>query len=99
MESYGQLAISRPEDLCFGVAPKRVQTRCGLVIGGGIVYPELNFTLTAMELTAETFPRVRRHYEEIVSDALKRAAELDAPGVVLEFETLPPMTHQPDWVA
>lgn len=97
MQTYTELAISRPEDLCFGIAPKPVRTRRGLLIGGGTVYPELNFTLPAMELTTETFPRVRRHYEEIVSDALKRAAELDAPGVVLEFETLPPMTQQPDW--
>jgi methanol--5-hydroxybenzimidazolylcobamide Co-methyltransferase len=40
---------------------------------------------------------VRRHYEQIIEGALRRAAELAAPGVVIEFETLPPMTENPAW--
>lgn len=66
-------------------------------IGGGMVYPELNFTLPTMELTKETFPTVCNHYRMIVTEALKRAAVLESPGVVLEFETLPPMTYNPAW--
>lgn len=92
---FRHLAIPNADDLLFGTAPKPYATRHGLRIGGGIVYPELNFTLPPMEVTAATMPMVARQYREIVTDALRRAAELEAPGVVIEFETLPPMTATP----
>jgi methanol--5-hydroxybenzimidazolylcobamide Co-methyltransferase len=40
---------------------------------------------------------VYRNYEQIISGALRRAAELEAPGVVIGFDTLPPMTEHPQW--
>jgi|CZKI01.1.fsa_nt_gi methanol--5-hydroxybenzimidazolylcobamide Co-methyltransferase len=92
---YQNLAITNADDLLFGTAPKPLLTRQGLRLGGGLVYPELNFTLPAMEVTAATMPAVARHYQGIIKDALRRAAELEAPGVVIEFETLPPMTATP----
>lgn len=92
---YRHLAIPRADDLLFGTAPKPLTTRHGLRLGGGLVYPELNFTLPPMEVTAATMPVVTRHYHDIITDALRRAAELEAPGVVIEFETLPPMTATP----
>ena len=94
---YQSLAIDNPESLIFGSAPRPLATRSGMVIGGGQVYPELNFTLPAMEINAGTMPRVLEHYKEIIGGALKRAVELDAQGVVIEFETLPPMTEFPEW--
>ena len=78
---FTQLAIPQPEDLVFGTAPKPLTTRLGMVIGGGQVYPELNFTLPTMELTAQTMPEVRGHYRQIIEGALKRAVELEAPGL------------------
>jgi methanol--5-hydroxybenzimidazolylcobamide Co-methyltransferase len=45
MNQFDRLAISEPAELRFGVAPKPLVTRRGLSIGGGSVYPELNFTL------------------------------------------------------
>ncbi|MDR0353787.1 MAG: hypothetical protein LBI02_10755 [Opitutaceae bacterium] len=95
MMKYRQLAISNSRDLLFGIAPKPLRTRRGLHIGGGVVYPELNFTLPAMDVTAATMPEVARHYRDIITGALKRAVELEAPGVVIEFETVPPMTSTP----
>jgi methanol---5-hydroxybenzimidazolylcobamide Co-methyltransferase len=92
-----RLAISDPADLRFGVAPKPLTTRQGLTIGGGVVYPELNFTLPPMFVDASTMPEVRAQYQQIISGALKRAVELEAPGLVVEFETLPPMTENPAW--
>jgi len=83
--------------LCFGTAPHPVATRHGMNIGGGQVYPELNFTLPAVALTDETMPKVYGMYRELIADALKRAQTLEAPGVVIEFETLPPMTENPAW--
>ena len=94
---YQSLAISDPAELIFGFAPKPVATRSGLVIGGGTVYPELNFTLPPMSIDASTMPEVRRNYEQIIEGALRRAADLETPGVVIEFETLPPMTEHPQW--
>jgi methanol---5-hydroxybenzimidazolylcobamide Co-methyltransferase len=89
------LAIACADDLLFGHAPRPLATRHGLRLGGGLVYPEINFTLPPMEVTAATMPVVVRHYREIIADVLRRAAELDAPGVVVEFETVPPMTATP----
>lgn len=92
---FRELAIARADDLLFGTAPRPLRTRHGLHLGGGVVYPELNFTLPPMEVTAATMPAVARHYRQIISGALLRAAELGTPGVVIEFETVPPMTAEP----
>ena len=97
MIHYDKLAIDRPEDLLFGTAPHPLQTRMGMHIGGGIVYPELNFTLPSIEIKSDNWSQIRTHYEQIITGALQRAAELECPGVVIEFETLPPMTEHPDW--
>jgi len=97
MSRFTHLAISNPDDLRFGVAPHPLTTRRGLTIGGGIVYPELNFTLPPMLVDKNTMPEVRGQYQQIISGALQRAVELEAPGLVIEFETLPPMTENPAW--
>jgi methanol--5-hydroxybenzimidazolylcobamide Co-methyltransferase len=94
---YQSLAISNPSELIFGLAPKPVTTASGMVIGGGTVYPELNFTLPPMTIDAGTMPEIRRQYAQIIEGALRRAADLEVPGVVIEFETLPPMTEHPQW--
>ena len=92
---YHQLAIPDAKDLVFGQAPHPVTTRRGLVLGAGTIYPELNFTLPPMEVNEATLPDVKEHYRQIVSEALKRARELHAPGLVFEFETLLEMTMTP----
>jgi methanol---5-hydroxybenzimidazolylcobamide Co-methyltransferase len=97
MRTYDKLAIDNPRDLVFGTSPKPVTTRSGMVIGGGRVYPELNFTLPPVELIEENWAEVKRHYKQIATGALERASELYAEGVILEFETLPPMTAKPEW--
>lgn len=94
---FQSLAIDTPEALVFGSAPKPLATRSGMTIGGGRVYPELNFTLPPMDITRETMPRVLDHYRQIIEGALRRAVELESSGVVIEFETLPPMTEFPEW--
>jgi methanol--5-hydroxybenzimidazolylcobamide Co-methyltransferase len=79
----------------FGIAPKPVTTRRGLVIGGGQVYTELNFTLPTMTIDNSTLPKVYQHYREIAEGALARALDMETQGVVLEFETLLEMTKTP----
>jgi len=97
MPTFKQLTIEKSADLLFGTSPKPLTTRRGMTIGGGLVYPELNFTLPTMFVDASTLPEVRQHYRDIITGACRRAVELEAPGVVVEFETLPPMTENPAW--
>ena len=93
---FKKLAIDSEKDLIFGHAPNPVSTRRGLEIGGGIVYPELNFTLPELKIDAKDYTPVINHYKQIVSGALERAVQLHSNGVVLEFETLIEMTQNPD---
>ncbi len=95
--AFTSLALDQTADLGFGVAALPVTTRRGLVIGGGCVYPELNFTLGDVAVDEATMPEVRRQYRQMIDDALRRAVALEVPGLVVEFETLPPMTQTPRW--
>ncbi len=97
MQHYSKLAIPNPSGLIFGQSPHPVRTRSGMVIGGGEVYPELNFTLPPMEINEANWAEIRRQYQEIIGGATLRAAELGTPGLVIEFETLPPMCERPEW--
>ena len=92
---YNKLEIESADELVFGTAPYPVTTSRGLVIGGGKVYPELNFTLPPMTVSEENMAEISRHYREIVTGALDRALHLESPGLVLEFETLVEMTQHP----
>lgn len=94
---FKQLAYENVNDFIFGRARHPVTTRNGLVIGGGTVYPELNFTLPPMAINADTMPEVRKQYQDILTDACKRAHDLFLPGFVAEIELLPPTTYNPAW--
>lgn len=97
MPRFRTLAIPEAHELSFGVAAHPLSTKRGLTIGGGLVYPELNFTLPTMVVDETTMPEVRQQYREIITEATQRAADLETPGLVVEFETLPPMTEHPAW--
>lgn len=97
MLHFDRLAIDRPEQLVFGHAPRPLTTRRGMTIGGGIVYPELNFTLPTMSIEPGNLHQIMEHYRQIITGAVSRAVELETPGLVVEFETLPPMTENPQW--
>jgi methanol---5-hydroxybenzimidazolylcobamide Co-methyltransferase len=97
MPVYTQPAIKNLDDFIFGASPYPVTLKNGLTIGGGQVYPELNFTLPSMEVNAATMPEVEAQYAQMISEACARAVELHAPGLVVEFELLPDLTTQPEW--
>ena len=99
MRQYEELVISDPERLLYGTCPHPVRCGFDLTIGGGLVFPEVNFTLPPMEICAATWKEVVAQYEEIAGQVLRRAVALRAPGIVLEFELLPAMTETPDWGA
>lgn len=97
MPTFDRLAIASLDNFIYGVSPRPVTTRSGLVIGGGTVYPELNFTLPDMVVDESTMPEVRRQYQQMIGEACQRAAALSAPGLVVEFELLPDLTLVPEW--
>ena len=92
---FKSLIIDDPKKLMFGIAPKPVKTRRGLIIGGGQVYSELNFTLPMMSINKSTLEQVYAHYREIAEGALEHAVHMNSKGIVLEFETLLEMTKTP----
>ena len=96
---FTSLSITDPNDLVFGRAPKPVDCGFGLRIGDGAVYPEVNFTLPPMSLDESTRAAALRIYEDMAGHVVTRALALKVPGLVLEFEHLPPMTESPDWGA
>ena len=67
MKTFTSLAIPNEHDLTFGRAPAPVRCGFGLTIGGGSVYPELNFTLPTISIEDATWKEVRGHYEEIAA--------------------------------
>lgn len=94
---FTKLAYDNIDDFVYGKALKPVTCKNGIVIGGGIIYPEVNFTLPAMNATQETLPDAKKIYKDIIDGVLKKAHELHADGLVIEFETLPQYTEWPEW--
>ena len=96
-QRFTKTAYQNPDDLIYGTSLYPVTLRNGMSIGGGIVYPEINFTLPTMAITKETMPEVIANYRQIITGICERAKELHVPGFVAELETLPPMTFNPEW--
>ncbi|HEX7395612.1 MAG TPA: methyltransferase MtaB domain-containing protein [Anaerolineaceae bacterium] len=99
MPDYTSLAITNIDDFIYGKCPQPVALKNGLVIGGGTVYPELNFTLPDMLIEKSSMPEVLKQYAQMIEGACQRAVELHAPGLVVEFELLPDLTLTPQWGA
>ena len=91
------LAINKLDDFICGHSPHPVSCGHGLEIGAGKVIPEINFTLPPMGIDAATWPEVRVIYEKLIEDICERAVDLEVPGILVEFETLPAMTVAPKW--
>ncbi len=96
-QTFNELAYTNLDDFVFGKSKKPVAMKNGMVIGGGLVYPELNMTLPMMTIREDTMPKVLKQYKEMVTGACEKAVELHAPGVVMEIELLPPCTMVPQW--
>ena len=96
-QNFTETAYKSLSNFLYGKALLPVKLKNGMVIGGGTMYPEVNFTLPIMSITQETMPDVIRIYREIITGICKRAKELYVPGFVAEIETLPPMTFNPEW--
>ena len=91
------IAIDSVDQFVYGVCPKPITTARGLELGTGTVFPEVNFTLPAMNINKETWPQVVAQYTEMIDDVIRRSVELKVPQLMIEFETLPEMTLHPEW--
>ena len=89
MPQYKSLAIQDLDSFIYGTSPHPVTLKNDLVIGGGTVYLELNFTLPNMIMDASSMDEVRNQYTKMITEAGRQAVELSAPGLVVEFELLP----------
>ena len=94
---FTSLAYDSVDDFIYGSCPNPVTCKNGLVIGGGEIYPEVNFTLPPMNATAQTLPEAISIYRSMIEGVLKKGRELHAPGLVIELETLPQFTENPQW--
>jgi len=96
-QNFTETAYKNLSDFIYGKALYPVVLKNGMVIGGGTMYPEINFTLPTMTIAKETMPDVIANYKEIITGICERSKELQVPGFVAEIETLPPMTFEPKW--
>jgi len=94
---FNEVAYKNLDEFVFGSAKKPVTLKNGMVIGGGTVYPELNVTLPPMDIKQDTMKKVLSQYKEMITGACAKAVELNAPGLIVEIELLPPCTFNPQW--
>jgi methanol---5-hydroxybenzimidazolylcobamide Co-methyltransferase len=94
-----RLAYPNSDAMLFGQALHPVTAGHGVVIGGGAVWPEVNFTLPPMLIREETLEQVRAEFRDMVTHILEKAVELQQPALVLEIEQLFELTHEPAWGA
>jgi len=96
-KQFTKTAYDNLNDFIYGHAVHPTTLKNGMVIGGGTLYPEVNFTLPTMEVLKETMPEVIRHYHQIITGICQRCYELEHPGFVAEIELVPPCTENPEW--
>ncbi len=98
-KTFRKLAVSNSSELMFGRAAAPASCGFGLEVGSGKVYPEINFTLPTMLIEDKTWGAIVSQYEEIGEMIARAAKRLKLPGLMVEFELLPPMTENPAWGA
>ncbi len=96
-KEFNTVAYSNVDEFIYGSAKNPVKLKNGMVVGGGTIYPELNFTLPTMALNDATWPTAIEHYKQIAEETCTRARELEVPGFCMEIETVPDMTFRPQW--
>jgi methanol--5-hydroxybenzimidazolylcobamide Co-methyltransferase len=94
---FTKLAYQSIDNFLYGKCIYPVTCKNGRVIGGGEIYPEVNFTLPPMKATLDTLPDAKQIYKEIIEGVLKKAHDLHTKYLVIEFETLPQYTEFPEW--
>ncbi len=99
IKKFESLSITNLDDFLFGMCPHPISLKNGMVLGNGVVYPEINFTLPNMQINADTMPEVKDQYLQMITGVCNRAVELNASGILVEYELLPDLTLNPEWGA
>jgi methanol---5-hydroxybenzimidazolylcobamide Co-methyltransferase len=95
MKRIDSMAYNSGDDMIFGSAKKPVTTRRGMVIGGGMVIPEVvPHPRPGSEKTLRT---LLREFERAHHDILERCISVGHPAVVVENEHVFQMTDNPQW--
>jgi methanol--5-hydroxybenzimidazolylcobamide Co-methyltransferase len=92
MKKYNSLVYKTAEEMEFGKSAYPVTCGFDLTIGDGKVLPEINYTLPPMAVSLDNMDEILKQYDSMINGILKRAVVLNVPGILLEFEHLPPMT-------
>jgi methanol--5-hydroxybenzimidazolylcobamide Co-methyltransferase len=92
MKKYKSLVYNSGEEMCFGESAHPLICGFDLKIGDGKVFPEINYTLPSMEVSLKNMDEILKQYDSMINGILNRAVILEVPGILLEFEHLPPMT-------
>ncbi len=99
MNSFSKLAYKNIDEFVFGRSIYPVKLKNGILIGGGTVIPELNYTMPAIKIDHSTIKEALNQYRDMTEDACKRAVELYCKEFIIEAELLPPTTYHPEWGA
>ena len=81
MPEFKSTAYQDLNNFVYARAKYPVALKNGMVIGGGTLYPEVNFTLPTMNIDESTMPEVIRNYREIITGICERAKDLHSPGL------------------
>lgn len=98
-QTFTKLAIENPDELIYARCPKPVKTRLGVEVGAGKLVPELNFTLPTMAVNESTIKDAYKIYADMVDGVLKRCVDLEQEQMIIEYETTPEFTNEPQWGA
>ena len=93
------LAYKSPDDVIFGQAPNPISAGFNVTIGGGLVLPEVDFTLPTMTISSDTWKDVQTQFQQMIRGVLSRAVQLECPALGLEIEHLYELTTNPEWGA
>ena len=99
MERFRTTAYSSATEMVFGRAKSPVTCGMDVVIGGGEVLPEVNFTLPSIPIDHDTIGRVLEEYRSMASTVLERSARIGMETLVLKFEHLFELTLNSKWGA
>jgi methanol--5-hydroxybenzimidazolylcobamide Co-methyltransferase len=95
MRKFDTMAYASADEMIFGSAKQPVTTRRGLVIGGGLVIPEVvPHPRPGSERTLRT---LLREFERANQEVLDRCVSIGVPAVVVENEHVFQMTENPRW--
>lgn len=95
MKLSNSMAYSNSDEMIFGTAKKPVETKRGLVIGGGFVIPEI--VPHPRPGSENNLKSLLREFERANGDALERCVIVGHPTLQIENEHVFQMTHNPTW--